>query len=342
VGDEYNYSYPRRDRTIRSGAARVSVRERGPLRACLRVTTTMRLPASATPDRKGRSNRTAPVRIVSDLFLSHDAGMLEIVTTVENRARDHRLRVLFPTGVRTDTVWADSQFCVVQRRQKTYKTSDFTIEHPAAVAPMQRFVAASDQRRGLVILTDGLPEYELILDRPRTIAVTLLRCVGLLAGEDLLTRPGGKAGWHSETPDAQCQGTHTFRYAVLPLHTSWEESLAEVNQASETFHLPLLCVRRKDAALPPLRGSFCSIDNPRVVFSALKDAEEGEGIVLRCYNPSEKEERAAVRFSGAVRQAWQARLDETPVSQLTLQGDNEVPLALKPGEVVTLLVKMAP
>ncbi len=235
VGDEYNYSYPRRDRVVRSRTAKVSLVERGPLRACLRVTTTMRIPASATPDRKARSARTVPVRISSDLYLAHDADMLEIVTTVDNRAKDHRLRVLFPTGTHRNSVFADSQFCVVEREQRTYPVKQFTIEHPAAVAPMQRFVAAADGKRGLLVLTDGLPEYELRLDRPRSIAVTLLRCVGLLAGEDLITRPGGKAGWHNETPDAQCAGVHTFRYGLMPLDGPWEGNLSAINQAERSL-----------------------------------------------------------------------------------------------------------
>ena len=68
--------------------------------------------------------------------------------------------------------------------------------------------------------------------------MTLLRCVGLLAGEDLITRPGGKAGWHNETPDAQCRGTHTFRYAVLPLSRNAMDDRALLESELETFHVP--------------------------------------------------------------------------------------------------------
>jgi len=341
VGDEYNYSYPRRDRVIRSRNAKVALVERGPLRGCLRVSTTMRIPVSATDDRKRRSTRMATLLIVSRLYLTHDGESLEFVTTVENSARDHRLRVLFPTGARTDRVFADSQFCIVERQQRTYKVKEFTIEHPAAVAPMQRFVAATDGRRGLLVLTDGLPEYELVLDRQRTIAVTLLRCVGLLAGEDLLTRPGGKAGWHNETPDAQCPGTHTFRYALVPLDGPWEGNLAMVNQASESFHLPFLVTRRKNGDLPPLRGSLFSMDNPRVVFSALKETEEGGGTAIRLYNPSPQEERVTLKFAAAIREANTARLDETALAPLEVRDPHELDVVLPHHAVVTVIVKTA-
>jgi alpha-mannosidase len=283
-----------------------------------------------------------PCRIVSLLFLTHDAEMVEIVTTVDNQGADHRVRVLFPTGARTDRVFADSQFCIVEREQRAYSAKEYTIEVPAAVAPMQRFVGVTDGQRGLLVLTDGLPEYELMLDKQRTLAVTLLRCVGLLAGEDLLTRPGGKAGWHNETPDAQCRGVHTFRYALLPLDGPWDDNLAAVNQNSETFHLPFHSVRRKNGDLPPVRGSYCALDNPRVVFSALKEAEEGGDVVVRMYNPSRRKEQALLRFAAGIRQAWRSRLDETPAEPLEVREGCELPLALQPNEVLTVIVRMLP
>ena len=81
---------------------------------------------------------------------------------------------------------------------------------------MQRFVTVKDQEQAFTLLSYGLPEYELKLDGKGTLALTLLRCIGTLAADKLITRPGGKSGWHNDTPDAQCQGVHMFRYALFP------------------------------------------------------------------------------------------------------------------------------
>ncbi|MEX1274321.1 MAG: glycoside hydrolase family 38 C-terminal domain-containing protein [Bacteroidota bacterium] len=318
VGDEYTYSYPKKDRWIFSNKSRASVRiiEQGPLRATIQVVLVMRIPESATRDRGGRSGKTVPVKIISSLFLTPSSRSLEIVTTVENRAKDHRFRVLFPSGIKTDTVHADSQFCVVERRQKKYHLKEFTIEHPAAVAPMQRFVTVRNAKKALTLFSYGMPEYELKLDGRGTLALTLLRCVGLLAADDLITRPGGKSGWHNETPEAQCPGAHTFRYALLPHRPEEFESMDLINRESEKFHLPLFPVRRKNPMGLPISGSFVSVEPPQLVLSAIKEAENGKGTILRVYNSAGKAVEGTFRFTRPFADAWMARLDEEKLERV--------------------------
>ena len=241
AGDEYNYSYPRNDRLVTSRRlkARVRLLESGPLRATLRIEMRLPVPAMVSADRTSRSRRTTSLRITTDISLTPLSRTVQFVTTVENTARDHRLRVLFPTDFATRRSLVDSQFCVVEREHREFDTAEFTIEHPAGVAPMQRFVAVRESGRACMLFSAGVPEYEFPCDGRGTLALTLLRCVGLLAGEDLITRPGGKAGWHNETPEAQCQGTHTFRYGFLSLSEDELDEGSLVTGEAERFHLPL-------------------------------------------------------------------------------------------------------
>ena len=106
VGDEYNYSYPRKDKWLYSnkGTAKVRLIERGPLRAALQVRLTMPVPESAKPDREARSKKNAKLNITSTIYLTPYARFAEIITTVDNAAKDHRFRVLFPARIDTDRV----------------------------------------------------------------------------------------------------------------------------------------------------------------------------------------------------------------------------------------------
>ncbi len=338
VGDEYNYSYPKRDLRVTSARSRARVKrtERGPLRVALSVSLRMSVPECATPDRRGRSTKRVPLSITSTLFLTPSSRSLLVETDVTNTAKDHRLRILFSSGINTDAVLVDSQFAVVERTQKTYQTRDFAIEQPAAVAPMQRFVGVHDQENGLVLFTDGLPEYELLLDGKGTIVLTLLRCVGLLAGEDLLTRPGGKAGWHNETPEAQCPGTHRFRYALLPVSAQDMATGTLLNAESERFHAPLLPVRRKNADPLPLSHSFLSCETGRLTFSALKESEDGTAMILRLYNVTGDSCEETLRFANRIRVAERARLDETPCGALSVEDGSTIRIVVAPAELVTL------
>ncbi len=324
AGDEYNYSYPARDGVFRSGKtrARVTVVEKGPLRAALLVRTTLRIPAGLSPDRKSRSRRMVAIPVTTRITLGAGARFLECETTLDNRAVDHRLRVLFPAGVKTDRVQADSQFCIIERVQREYDVRGFTIEHPALVAPMQRFVTVSGQKRSLTLLAYGLPEYELKLDGKGTLALTLLRCTGLLAGDDLITRPGGKAGWHNETPDAQCPGLHTFRYALLP-HGPGDPPWGEfVGRESEQFHLPMLALRRKNTDPLPLVSSLLSLEGGPLVLSAVKESEDGSGTVVRVYNPGPVPAGGVLRCARPVKKAVVVNLNEEVTGEAEVASDS--------------------
>jgi alpha-mannosidase len=341
VGDEYNYSYPHKDKWVLSNKAKAKVRliERGPLRAALQVRLTMSLPESATPDQRARSRKEVKFPITTTISLTPYSHFVEIVTIVENTAKDHRFRALFPAGVDTDRVVADSQFCTIERWQKEYDVREFTIEHPAKVAPMQRFVTVKGGKRALTLFSDGLPEYELKLDGKGTVALTFLRSVGLLAGEHLITRPGGKGGWHNETPDAQCPGGHSFRYAVLPDSAKEPESAMLLNEMSEYFHLPLLPVRRKNPVELSLQGGMLSMTSHQLVFSALKESESGEGVILRVYNTSDTGVRDVIRFGLKVRNAWQAALNEEVTERLAVHEGHEVPVQVPPAGIMTLKIE---
>jgi len=341
VGDEYNYSPPKKDREIRSSGtrARVSLIEKGPLRAALRIQSLMSVPLAADKERTSRARKTATLEITSIVTLTPHSRSVYFETTIVNTAEDHRLRVLFPSKIRTRVAHADSQFCVVERLQRKYDTRKFKIEHPAAVAPMQRFVAVKDTRDALLLFAYGLPEYELSADGKGTLALTLLRCVGSLSGEDLITRPGGRAGWHCETPDAQCPGTHTFRYALLPLSAAEFDERSLVNEESERFHLPLLPLRRKSTEGIPETESFLELSPPSLTLSAVKESEDGRYLVVRVYNSGNAAVEGHVQFAFHIVKAWESRLDEQPLRQVEVEGEHTVPVRVEPRALLTIVVE---
>ncbi len=337
VGDEYNYSYPQKDRWIYSnkGVAKVSLVERGPLRAALQVQLSLSVPAAST--REARSTKSVKIPITSTIYLTPYSKHAEITTTIDNTAKDHRLRVLFSPNIDTDRVLADSQFCVVERQQKEYDVREFNIEHPAKVAPMQRFVTVQNEQKAMTLMSYGLPEYELKPDRKGTLALTLLRCVGLLAGEDLITRPGGKSGWHNETPDAQCSGQHTFRYAIYPHRP--DETFSDVNEMTEYFHYPLLPVRRKNTGTLALHGGMVSVSSNRLVLSAVKESEKGDGFIVRAYNPAQTEAMETIHFDRKLRSAHIAKLNEETTELPPMYEEQDVHVRVPPSGIVTLRVE---
>ena len=195
-------------------------------------------------------------------------------------------------------------------------------------------------KRALTIFSYGLPEYELKDDGKGTIALTLLRCVGLLAAEGLITRPGGKSGWHNETPGAQCPGKHTFRYAVLPHRAGDTGSASLINMEAERFHLPLLSFRRKDLRAAAPASAFAVTGSSALTFSALKEAEDGGALIFRVYNTGGSPVNDVVTFGCSIVRAWKSSLDEREVERLEVKDGSTIPLHLKAGEILTVRAEL--
>ena len=245
------------------------------------------------------------VHIVTE---ARDAGdRIELRTTVLNEADDHRLRVVIPGA--GDEVRAESQFAVVHRPLVPPEPRTTWVEPPVPTAHTLGAVALGP----LALLTKGLPEYEA---GPDGLRLTLLRCVGTISRPaGMATRPVA-AGPDIATPDGQCHGTHVFEYALR--FDADRLSNAALVRARQDYVTDFLV---GDPFDPPF-----SIAGD-VVFSCLKGAEGGEGIVLRVFNPNASVERVEIRGVDARR----LRLDE--------EADADGGFELGPSEIATFLLQ---
>ena len=328
VGDEYRYVPPLADTIVTSTGAHgtVSVEQTGPVTVC-RVDFALRIPACALPDGSARSPETVECPVTTRILLAEGCRRLEFETTVHNNARDHRLRVLFPTTLSVWTSWAEGQFDVIERPLSPPAEwgPEASFSHP-----QQSWCDVSDGGVGLAVLNRGLPEYEVYSGRDRCVALTLLRCVGRLSG-------GGDAPGAELTPEAQCLGTHTFHYALAPHGGTWDA--ARVWRQAHSFVAPMRAVQTDDhdGDLPPA-AAFVQLDPPELVLSAVKRAEDADLLVLRFYNVSAETVTGTANVRGMQR-AWLANLNEEAGEELPVNGD-AVELEVGPKKIATLLVQM--
>lgn len=341
VGDSYTYAPPTLDTMVdRPAVSPVITVTIDDLGACLSVRQEFVTPAALTESRDARSSHTATLHIASMVTLTHGCPRIDVETTVVNTAEDHRLRVLFQAPIATDHVHAEGAFEVVRRPLGVLAMEGTALEDPVADAPQHGFVLAHGDGHGLLIANVGLPEYEAFSagNGTTTIALTLLRCVGWLSRDDLPTRRGG-AGPSLPVPDAQCPGTHTFTYSLIPLAGDWPAALDEAHHAQA----PL----RALAAYPttgdlPSRGSFLQVDAPGVLVSAIKAAEDGEGIIVRLYNVSDTVSRGRLRLWRPLIHIERVTLDERTM-QVLYSGEPiaEAQLELEPYRIETLRLRIA-
>jgi alpha-mannosidase len=85
-------------------------------------------------------------------------------------------------------------------------------------------------------------------------------------------------------------------------------------------------------------SSFISFDNPGVIVTALKTAENANAVVVRGYNPAPEGIEVGITVPGNTASVTRITLEEKPLGDLTL-AKNKAAFTVGKGEIVSLLIK---
>ncbi len=288
----------------------------------LHVERRLNVPAGLAADREQRSDMRVDLVIETEARLIPSLARVDVSVRVHNSARDHRLRLLFPTGAGADEFLAATTFDVM-RRSTAPRAATGWIHPPPATFPQQGFVMAN----GLTVAAAGLPEAEVSGDG--VIAITLLRAVGWLSRMDLHSRVE-PAGPLISTPGAQALGTMEATLALLPGCDARAVRDAEVGlRAMFAGERPLLAPEQ------PL----LEVEPREVLVTTCKPAAEDGALVLRLLNPTDSAIVARLRFGFALQTVELVRLDETPMQQAIAAADGSCAIAIPPHALRSLRVR---
>jgi len=328
IGDGWYHGQAVNDQVFVSTASpcQVALVHSGPLLAAFRLRTVMAVPARFCFDRMTRSQKL--VELVLDSLVTLRAGQpyLDVHTTVENAADDHRLRLLLPSGAAARTYLADTPFDVVERplalRPDNHQYRELEVE----TKPQQSWTAVQAGRRGLAVVSAGLLE-SAVRDLPEApIALTLYRGTRRTAFTD--GEPGG-----------QLRGRLEFDYRILPLAGPPDRRwLCELGQelAAGLRAVPLqaedLLIYRTATALPP-SASFLRVKGDAVTTSV---QQVGEGLEVRLFNPTGEPIKVQVEVGGgAWRRVQRVDLESNPLGP-PRPSRGRLRLTLAPKQIITL------
>jgi alpha-mannosidase len=324
-GDGWNRGTPLNDKVVTSLGAKtqVSVVENNAVRVVFEIDTEIDLPASRQGD--GRSSRMVTCRAKTWVTLNSGAKRVDITTSFDNRAKDHRLRVIFPSGIPAKVAHAEGAFDVVERSIAVPPCTDWREPMPSA-HPQKSFVDVSGGGVGLSLINKGLPQYEVKDDEARTIALTLLRAVG-----------GGVRGPEQQV-EGQVLGEHVFEYALYAHAGDWEE--AESFKQAHAFNVPLAVgqapVQSGDL---PLSASLLDVNHAGFVLSAVKRSESGDALLVRGFNIGTSKQSVKMTVTGGA-EAELVDLKEDPVAPLKLKG-SAISFESSPKKIVTCRISRA-
>jgi alpha-mannosidase len=140
-------------------------------------------------------------------------------------------------------------------------------------------------------------------------------------------------------PDAD-QGHHHFHYALYPHAGTWKDALT-VRHGWE-YNYPLQAVvTTAHAGSLPAEHSFASVSPENVVLTAVKKAEDANGLIFRVYEWAGKETTAEFHVPAGATGATVTNLMEQPEGDpLKVEGD-VVKAPIKPYEILTIRVDYA-
>ena len=289
IGDEYNYRQSEDAHDLRLGTGGFTSIEDcsvpGELR--VRLEQTWSLPQR----REGRQRSKAELDHTFHWLISLEehAARIDVELTWVNLSEDHRLRVLVPTDLETGEVYADSPFDWTRREIAPWE--GWT--NPCRTERMQSRVGLQGDKQGLLIATDGLPEYEVLRDGRNTLAITLLRCIGELGD------------WNDfPTPEAQQVGrAQQVRFSLIPVGEELFDGFDEADAflyPAKAVAVPIRELSSTGSQAAPTRYSLADLEHsPAAIrLTALKQSEREEAVVLRLVNLAEEPCEVELRLTG--------------------------------------------
>ena len=333
VGSAHASIKPTRDFFVTSlgGNSKITMMESNELRGVFKIELSIEIPAAATLDGSDRTRELVELPITTYLTLRKGAKFVEVKTTLNNQARDHKLWVNFPSGINTDWAVSESAWDIAKRSIKYTQNFD-NFEDFYAFQPMQTFVDLSDDKKGMAFMSKGLREYEVQDDAERTLAVTLIR-----TQRAYMT---ANANMNVEELD-QYIGQHsigdlTYEYAIYPHKGDWKSG--EVFETAYDFKVDVKALQgvTREGTLPSTQ-SVISITKPGDVYiSAIKQAQDGNGTILRLWNATGKAVKETITTSLPVKAAELLRLDErVKEGDVTVKG-GKLDVTLAPHKIVTI------
>jgi alpha-mannosidase len=302
----------------------VAFTDDGSLVTTFRMEKTLSLPAEFDWTLMRRSEERKPVPLTLDIILRKGAPYVECVAKLDNSVKDHRLRVLFASKVKGADYFANQPFTFVTRRRGIDRSTFDWRENDTEERGFCGIAGVSDAKGGLAIVAgEGLHEIAVKDDADATIAMTLMRAFK----RTVLPPYGGRS---------ELQHEMTFAWRIVPF--AGKSDLAALTRLEQEFHsgVRVQAVRGRGAEA----GTFAAMRKGDAILSGLKPAQNRRGVIVRVYNPTDREVTDALTFSVAFKSAVEVNHAEEPMrGAKALKGGRTLPIDLPPQRIRTFRLR---
>jgi mannosylglycerate hydrolase len=335
-GDQYIYSPPEENVRIYTSYAEIRKTMDSPLKTSFEIIHHLRIPKELIFDRSVRSSEYINQKIHCIYTLRSNSQKIELTTKIYNNALNHRVRIGFNLGKEATYSEAEVFFDVIRRDAESKLDDTFWPEKISPCKPKDRFVFAGNDDHGFLFIDPGwLKEYE--LNPQGQFYLTLLRCSDYLSVETPPERSVSFTGPQIPTPMSQyVNEIIETEIVIYPLSSHWSK-LPSFNFADHFIRPITYCVQGKSQSNSPQQISFLTFSSETIFLSAFKKKEEGNGYILRLWNPLNNSQDVKVNLSDqlSVKKAYLVDGNEKRLNDINLK-ENQILLHFNSKKIINI------
>ncbi len=245
--------------------------------------------------------------IVQRIYLCGDSKRLDFDTWIDWHEHHILLKAAFPVDVMSPAATFDVQWGNVQRATHRNTSWDWARFETCA----HKWADLSEGNYGVAVLNDCKYGYDV---HDNVIRLSLLKS--------------------ATSPDANAdQGEHRMVYSLLPHTGDWR---TDVIPAAYDLNNPVILRRVNGGAVGNgAPTSLVSVDVPNVVIETVKQAEDGNGIVVRLYEDQRNRGRFTLTTGFPLAAAYRCNLLEENDEALEIDG-SQIRLDITPYQIISL------
>ena len=261
-------------------------------------------PVRATLELTWKCSRST---ITQKIHFYADTRRIDFETVADWKEHQHLLKAEFPVDIHSDEATFDVQFGNVTRKVHTNTSWDKARFESCG----QKWMDLSEGHYGVSVLNDCKYGHSV---RDGVIGLTLIKC-GV-----------------EPNPNADVE-VHHFTYALYPHGETWKQggTVAEAYKLNQSAYAV-------SAGTPGKEYSFASVNRDNVILETVKQAESGEGTILRMYECENSRTKVTLSVPETFTKAYSTNLLEEIEEELPI-ADGKVSFTIKPFEIKTILVK---
>jgi len=250
-------------------------------------------------------------KFVQDITLAADSDEVNVVNDIDWHETHVLLKAAFPLSATSDKATYEVPYGAIQRRT----TRNNTWEQAQFEVPALRWADLGDAQHGFSLLNESKYGYD---DKDNVLRLSLLR----------------SPTWPD--PDAD-RGHHHFSFALYPHAGDWKQALTVRHGYEYNYKLRAMQVEAHTGSMPA-KYSYVSVKPENVVLTALKKAEDENGLIFRVYESAGKSSDVEFHVpKGATSATVTNLMEKSEGTELKVNGDT-ITAPIHPWEILTVRV----